>query len=1002
MTIRVALHHTTRYRYDRPVILSPQVVRLRPAPHCRTPIEAYSLRISPKQHFINWQQDPFGNYQARLVFPEPSDELSVEVDLVAEMTVINPFDFFLDEHAEHFPFEYPPALRRDLAPYLARGSHGSKFTDLAELARVKDAVAGRRTIDVLVDLNRRVQQKVHYDIRMEPGVFEPEETLERGHGSCRDFAWLLVQLLRNLGLAARFVSGYSIQLKADEKPVVGPAGVESDATDLHAWAEVFLPGAGWVGLDATSGLLAGEGHIPLACTPDPSGAAPITGSFDWHKRHEDDKVKESFEFAMKVMRVREEPRVTLPYSEDTWRAIDSLGKAVDAALEAGDVRLTMGGEPTFVAGDDPEGDEWNTAALGPTKRKYASDLLRRLYPRFTPGALVHEGLGKWYPGEPLPRWALSCYFRKDGVPVWRDPLLFEGEQKGDNTDRDAHTFVAALAETLGVEARLAHPAYEDTWYYLWRERRLPVNVDPFDAKLEDELERARLARVFEQGLAKIVGYALPLRRVSGPTGPAWTSGNWFVRPERLYLLPGDSPMGLRLPLDGLPWVAKADYPHLYERDPFAPTDPLPPRSNLGRRATTIERQTDRGPRNPAAGDFAASSGRRAGSETAPRRFESDPFVVRTALCVEPRDGILHVFMPPTETAEDYLDLCAAIEDTAAAQGKKVRIEGYHPPPDPRLNRMQITPDPGVIEVNTVPSRSWSELVDSTTFLYEEARQSGLRPEKFMIDGRHVGAGGGNHVVLGGPTPADSPMLRRPDLLRSLLAYWLNHPSISFLFSGLFVGPTSQAPRVDEARHDSLVRARHRVSYARSAERRLRSPLAGRSNLPQPPGRRDRQHAPHRVLHRQAVQPRQRRRASGPGRAARLRDAAARTHEPHPAAAGARARRVVLENSLPRVSGSMGHRAARPVLAARISCRMTSKTCSAISRARDSGSSATGSRRTASFAFRSWDRSKRAEGSSSSSGKPSSPGMCSAKRPAAAATCATSTRRSSASRSKCAA
>ena len=356
MTIRVALHHTTRYRYDRPVILSPQVVRLRPAPHCRTPIEAYSLRISPKQHFINWQQDPFGNYQARLVFPEPSDELSVEVDLVAEMTVINPFDFFLDEHAEHFPFEYPPALRRDLAPYLARGSHGSKFTDLAELARVKDAVAGRRTIDVLVDLNRRVQQKVHYDIRMEPGVFEPEETLERGHGSCRDFAWLLVQLLRNLGLAARFVSGYSIQLKADEKPVVGPAGVESDATDLHAWAEVYLPGAGWVGLDATSGLLAAKGTSLWRARPIPSGAAPITGSFDWHKRHEDDKVKESFAFAMKVMRVREDRRASpCPTARTLGTPSIRCGKAVERALEAGDVRLTMGGEPTFVAGGRSRG-----------------------------------------------------------------------------------------------------------------------------------------------------------------------------------------------------------------------------------------------------------------------------------------------------------------------------------------------------------------------------------------------------------------------------------------------------------------------------------------------------------------------------------------------------------------------------------------------------------------------------------------------------------------------
>ena len=426
MSIRVALHHTSRYSYDRPVTPSPHVVRLRPAPHCRTPIVAYSLRVQPETHFLNWQQDPFGNYEARIVFQQPASELVFEVDLVAELTVVNPFDFFLEKDAEHFPFAYSPALKRDLEPYLRSASYGPKFAEFVEGARSQDAVTGRRMVDVLVSLNQHVQRSLRYDIRMEPGVFLPEETLVRGHGSCRDFAWLLVQTLRHLGLAARFVSGYSIQLRADEKPLRGSAGVERDSTDLHAWAEVFLPGAGWVGLDATSGLMAGEGHIPLACTPDPENAAPITGAFGWAKRSEDDKVKETFAFSMSVQRVLETPRVTAPYTDEAWNEIVALGRTVDAALAAGDVRLTMGGEPTFVADADREGAEWNIDALGPTKRRYATDLLRRLYSRFAPHGLLHEGQGKWYPGEPLPRWALSCYFRKDGLPIWHNPDLLRG------------------------------------------------------------------------------------------------------------------------------------------------------------------------------------------------------------------------------------------------------------------------------------------------------------------------------------------------------------------------------------------------------------------------------------------------------------------------------------------------------------------------------------------------------------------------------------------------
>src|SRR5262245_28166358 len=273
MSIHVALSHTTRYRYDRLVSLSPQVVRLRPAPHCRTAILSYSMRLTPSKHFINWQQDPHGNYLARLVFPGKTRELSIEVDLVAEMTVFNPFDFFLEPAAERFPFAYEGWLRTALAPFLQPTADGPLLTEF--LATIDRRL--QPTIDFLVDLNRRLSKNIGYIIRLDPGVQTPEETLARRSGSCRDTGWLLVQTLRHLGLAARFVSGYLIQLAPDVKALEGPVGPDADFTDLHAWAEVYLPGAGWLGLDPTSGLFAGEGHVPLAATPDPHSAAPVSG-----------------------------------------------------------------------------------------------------------------------------------------------------------------------------------------------------------------------------------------------------------------------------------------------------------------------------------------------------------------------------------------------------------------------------------------------------------------------------------------------------------------------------------------------------------------------------------------------------------------------------------------------------------------------------------------------------------------------------------------------------
>ncbi|MHB8765501.1 MAG: transglutaminase family protein [Deferrisomatales bacterium] len=777
MAIRVALNHRTTYRYDRRVALSPHVLRLRPAPHCRTPILAYSLKVQPEEHFLNWQQDPFGNFLARFVFPEATDELSIEVELVAELTVVNPFDFFVEEYAKDFPFAYEPVLARDLAPYLEVREQGPKLT--AWLASVDRSP--RNVVDFLVSLNQRLQGEIGYTVRLEPGVQTCEQTLERGTGSCRDSGWLLVQILRHLGLAARFASGYLVQLTADEPALDGPSGPAADFTDLHAWAEVFVPGAGWIGLDPTSGLFAGEGHIPLACTPDPESAAPVTGLTG--------VCETTFAYANTVRRIHEDPRVTRPYSGEQWRAVEALARRVDEDLAAADVRLTQGGEPTFVSIDDMDGAEWNTAALGAHKLARARELLLRLRARFAPGGVLHYGQGKWYPGEPLPRWALGCFWRPDGAKVWTDParLADVGRDYGHGR-AEAERFAAELARRLGLAPEAPVPGYEDVLYTLWQEGTLPANVDPMKADLKDDLERRRLARLLEQGLGEAVGYALPVRW----TGEAWATGPWEFRRGRMFLLPGDSPMGLRLPLGSLVWVDPPDREVEEEPSPLEARPPL--------------------------GDVAAGAARRAAAEPSPGAARKvmpgtvppkpdDPDVpkspLRTALCVEAREGRVHVFLPPIPRLEPYLDLVASIEAAAKTLDLPVVLEGYEPPEDPRLKSFRITPDPGVIEVNIHPATGWDELAANTTAVYEEARLARLGAEKFMLDGRHTGTGGGNHVTFGGATPADSPFLRRPDLLRSLVTYWQHHPSLSYLFSGLFLGPTSQAPRVDEARNDSL-------------------------------------------------------------------------------------------------------------------------------------------------------------------------------------------------------
>lgn len=771
MTIKVTISHCTRYQFDHPVGISPHIIRLRPVPHSRTPIEAYSLKVEPGDHFINWQQDPFGNYLARLVFPNKAKELLIGVELIADMTVINPFDFFLDDSAEFFPFQYATELKRDLTPYLEIRERGEKL-----LQRVSEIDTSRcQIVEFLVELNRRLRNEIAYLVRMEPGVQTCEETLTVRSGSCRDSAWLLVQILRHLGLAARFVSGYLVQLTADEKSLDGPSGPEYDFTDLHAWAEVYVPGAGWIGLDPTSGLFAGEGHIPLACTPEPLSAAPITGATD--------PCEVEFSFSNDVKRIYEDPRVTRPYTEERWQSIVSLGGQVDTELKQYDVRLTMGGEPTFVSIDDMESAQWNTEALGDDKFKLAEKLLHKLRKCFAGNGVLHYGQGKWYPGEPLPRWALTAYWRRDGKPVWDNPALLAPLVPDAVVPAGAdRIFIYTLASALGLEEETVLPAYEDAFYYLWKEGRLPVNTGVFDSKLDDELERKRLRRIYQQGLNKPAGFVLPVKHATD--GNHWLNCRWRFKDDYLFLLPGDSPLGLRLPLQSLQWIEPEKRDIEFERDPFEPRGEL---SSVN---------TGFSPPEP----VIQAAGR---TEQKKELGHDDSNVVYTALCAELRDNKLYVFLPPVTRLEHWLQLIQTIEVVAEKLELPVVLEGYSPPSDPRLNKLSVTPDPGVIEVNVHPANDWPELVSLTTTLYEEARQTRLGSEKFMLDGRHSGTGGGNHVTLGGATASDSPFLRRPDLLRSMVTYWQNHPSLSYLFSGLFIGPTSQAPRVDEARDGHL-------------------------------------------------------------------------------------------------------------------------------------------------------------------------------------------------------
>jgi uncharacterized protein (DUF2126 family) len=739
MGLKVALHHRTDYQYQRSILIGPQTIQLRPALHCRTPILKYALNVTPGG-LMKWRLDPHQNQQAYLLFSDPSPALTVEVDLVADLEPINPFDFLLDAGFENFPFHYPDALRNDLTPWLAVTAQQARlFALLGPLARTSSP-----TVDYVLAVNRRITEVIQYQLRYEIGTQTPEQTLSLKSGSCRDMAWLLVQAFRVMGLAARFVSGYLIQLAPDQHINAEPNLLTEDHVELHAWAEVFLPGAGWVGLDPTSGQMTAEGHIPLVCTPTPEEAAPIAGTVE--------PVKTDFSYSFSLQRLNEPRRVAKPLTDAEWERVRAVAHAIDAELEAGDARLTMGGEPTFVGIDKPESPEWNLDAHGTDKRNRGMALVQALRKRMGRGALLHYGMGKWYPGEPLPRWTLSCYWRVDGLPIWEDIALIadEGVEFGYGLG-EAERFISALARRLSVETKNILPAFE----------------------LEQSPPKATAPQ----------GFVLPIRRRQPNGDLAWSSQLWFPRPERLVLIAGDSPIGFRIPVETVPWVAPDEL--IYEMDdaPFADKAKLQPPAH---HPELFQREPAPDPLPPIT-----------------RKPEDSPVLIRSALCVEVREGRLHVFLPFLAVLADYLDVIAAVEDTCRHLQMPVWLEGYAPSADSRVLNFSVTPDPGVLEINLPPAKNWDELESINTLLDEEAFNHRLTISKFARNGELQSTGGGSHIVIGGTSVADSPLLRRPDLLRSLITFWQNHPSLSYLFSGTYVGPTSQYPRIDDARSDSL-------------------------------------------------------------------------------------------------------------------------------------------------------------------------------------------------------
>ena len=763
MSTRIALTHRMDLRFDRQVQLSTHWLRLRPAPHTKATLEAYSLKVEPDTSFLNWVRDPYENYLARLDLPEPVSGLGLVVEVIAELVPANPFNFLVEPYAFKYPFAYPSHHAKELAPYLRIGQQSPAV--LAWLDGL--TLAPGYITERLGELNLKLNKTFPATQDSRPGIVDLEAMLRQGRGSNSDLAWLLTLSLRSLGLAARFTSGYLAM------PASAEGGV--DMAKLHAWSEVYLPGAGWVGLDPSVGVFTAEGHIPLATAPEPLRTLPVVGYVE--------ACQETFREDISLRRLLPKP-VSWPYGESQWADMQALGAKIDAESSAQAVDLSVAIDLAFVSAYYAGEPEWTTAALGPNKRQVAAELLDRLRKRLAPGGVLHLGQCDWYSGEAVPRWRLGSFFRADGVPVWRNPELLGFRQVSfPISPSDAKRFAELLAANLGIAPDFIQPAHEDGLHQLWTNRGI-FDYAPRAEDLREPARRHALAELLSQNQGEPTGFVLPMRWDGARS--AWASGSWKFRRNTLYLTPGDFSMGYRLPLASLLAGNQGAEESDPERCPFEEREALAP--DTGELSARFASFTDSpNPELEAADDPTAD-------------IRRPP---RTAVCIQVRHGRLFVFLPPLTHLEHYLDLVAAIESAAEKTGIPVMLEGYEPPEDFRLCRLLAEPEPGILKLSLPAAHGFERRQELTAAAYREAEACGLRAERILTDGKREPPGGRSAMRLGGKTPADSPFLQCPQLLRSLIVYWQRHPCLSYFFAGRSIGPGGAAPRPDEGRDDAL-------------------------------------------------------------------------------------------------------------------------------------------------------------------------------------------------------
>jgi len=753
MGIRIALRHRIEQHFSRPVRLSTHWLRLRPAPVTQRAVTAYSLKIDADPHFINWVRDPFENFLARLDLPEAVPRLGLDLELIADLEPQNPFDFLVEPYAANYPFAYDDQLRRELTPYLVQPTPGPRLA--AWLAGLE--VETGYMVRFLSLLTQQLSTALAIMPAGRPGPVDLETVFARGAGSCWEIAWLATQTLRALGLAARFVSGYRVRLDT-----------LSSAT-LHAWTEVYLPGAGWVGLDPAAGLFVDENYLPLAAAPDPLRALPLVG----YREACDERQSEQIE--VRELAAEERP---WPLTPTEQRDLLAVGHAVDTDLRAAGLQLTVQQDLGLVAAGELGDPGWTVSALGSDMRCAAERLLLCLRDQLAPGGVVQLCQGERFAGEPFPRWRLGCWARADRVPVCRDPARIGWrEDAAGLSQAQAERFGWRLAQALGLANEWLVPAYEDGLYRRWQ---APGGVaeQPDPALLRDPLQRRALADRLSREAALLRGYVLPLRWDA--VRRCWASGAWPMRRGAIYLLPGDSPMGYRLPLGGLSLAVQRQVE--------------PERCQFEERPLLAEVH----------GEVSARLSRVAPAVAPPAQADAEtPEGPRTAVCLEIRDGCLYCFLPPLTHLEHYLELVAAVEAAAESLDLGVVLEGYEPPEDHRLQRFVVEPDAGALRLRLPPAVDTAQLDVVLAAAFAAASDCGLAAERPVAGGRHLTPGIGAALTLAGPRPADSPFLRRPGLLRSLIAYWHRHPSLSYLFAGRGIGPSGGAPRADEGRDEAL-------------------------------------------------------------------------------------------------------------------------------------------------------------------------------------------------------